>query len=310
MDDLRIASDACHAALESPELRKVDERLRKLRIHAGEELEKVTHSPGSVGRLERLAEAGRVDRIAFARWLLVKASLAAMPRIPGWRVSPSVRRLWADEVLYFAAPAGDLSFFGLDHVRFREMARIATLRRYPAGQFHWEIAGFPRSWLLRSHPRRWPGLLATLGLKLGGFWPMVEPHLNARHWGNRSLVTEPEGVSSFYRIARSVEMQPEIRGLLACSWLYCPETAAISPHLSWMRRLFVERGAFIDSIGPAPPDAGFLIGSEQRRKLYENGQYRPTITYVLWPRKAMLEWSRTLGEEPSSVQESAMGAGA
>lgn len=293
MNQLLAVEEACHIALAAPELKHVDEQLNKHAIDAWTELGKVTAHPESTAHLRALAKSIGEEPIDFARWLLLRASLAALPRIPSWRVAPSIKRLWADDVLYYAHPSGNLSVFSLDHVRFREMARIATLRRNPAGQFHWEISGVPRSWVLRTHPSRWLAFLATVCLRTGGFAPMVETHVNDRR-RNRLSLTESEGVRSYYRLARSIELQPEIKGLVTCSWLYCAQTAEITPRLAWLRRFFLEQGAFVASIGPAPPESGFLVGSEERRRLYEGGRYRPLTTFALWPRKAMLDWSRTV----------------
>ena len=293
MKHLLVAEKACHDALATPELRRIGEQLSNLTIDAWAELEKVTVHPESTAHLKALVNSIGEDSIEIVRWFLLRASLAALPRIPSWRVIPSVKGLWADDVLYYARPSGDLSVFSLDNVRFREMARIATLRRYPAGQFHWEISGLPRSWVLRTHPSRWPALLSTLCLRTRGFAPMAETHLNDRR-RNRLSLTESEGVRSYYRLARSLELQPEIKGLVTCSWLYCATTAEITPRLAWLRRFFLDQGAFVASIGPAPPESGFLVGSEERRQLYEEGRYRPLATFVLWPRKAILDWARTV----------------
>jgi hypothetical protein len=177
------------------------------------------------------------------------------------------------------------------------MARIATLRRFPAGQFHWEASGLPRSFLPRTPLREWPRLLALL-MEIGGFSPMVETHVNARR-KNRIVLTEAEGIRSYALLARSLEMQPAVKGLYTCSWLYCESTGRVTPHLAWLRRFFVDHGAVLGSVGPADRNSGFLVGSEQRRKLYEEGNYRPLMTYVVWPRRAMLAWVQKQPESDS-----------
>jgi hypothetical protein len=214
-------------------------------------------------------------------------------------VADSVKALWAEEALFFARPpAAGQSLFALNGVRFREMARIVTLRRFPAGQFHWEMSGLPRSYILRSPKRQWPALLRCVLGSLHGFAPLAETHVNDRR-KNRLTLTESEGVLSYCRLALSLALQPGVKGLCTGSWLYCETTGQVAPRLAWLRRFFAENGAVFGSIGPADADSGFLIGSEERRKLYEEGRYRPLMTYVLWPRQAMLRWA---GQHPELAE--------
>src|SRR5581483_11224740 len=104
-----------------------------------------------------------VEAHSFERWLLLQAALHAMPQLDNLRLPEGVKAHWREEILFFAKPPGIwLEAFALDHVRFREMARIVTFRRFPAGQFHWEISGVPRSFLLRTTPREMPSLMSFL----------------------------------------------------------------------------------------------------------------------------------------------------
>jgi len=288
--ELKNAEESCRTALRSRELCGVDEQLAARGFDAWSALERVNVRPESVAHLLHLAHSLRCDEVDFARCLLLQGSLSALPRVAAWRVFEGVKRLWAEDVLYYCQPAGDLRIFSPAHIRFREMAKIVTLRRGPAGQFHWEAGGVPRSWIVHTTPWRWPGLFRVL-FRLRGFGPLVETHINARR-KNRPILTEAEGIRSYYRIARSIELQPEIQGLVAFSWLYCAETGRVTPHLQWLRRFFVERGAFVESVGAASPDSGFLVGSEERRRRYDEGKYRPQMTYVLWTRDQILRWAR------------------
>jgi len=287
---LTAAKEACQAALEEPALKGVTDQLAGSTIDAVAELLKVTIQPESSRHIGTLAASLGLEPQTLARWLLIRTALKAMPEISSWKVSEPVKRFWAEDVAFYANPTGDLSIFSPSHVRFQEMARIVTLRRYPAGQFHWEISAFPRSYAVRTPISLWPKLFSTVCLKLHGFGPVAEIHVNDRR-RNRLTLTESEGCLSYYRMAKSLELRPEIKGMFTCSWLYCASTAQVTPRLAWLRELFSKNGAFIGSIGPAPPDSGFLTGSKERRELYEAGQYHPLMTYVLWPRQAILGWA-------------------
>lgn len=89
-----------------------------------------------------------------------------------------------------------------------------------------------------------------------------------------------------------MEMQPDVKGLLLASWLYCESTAEITPHLAWLRGVPQRGGALAVDLGPAPEDGGFLIGSEDRRKRYQEGTYKPKIGCILWAREDLIAWAK------------------
>jgi hypothetical protein len=123
-----------------------------------------------------------------------------------------------------------------------------------------------------------------------GFAPLFEVHVNDRR-KNRLVLLETEGCRSYYKMARSLERQPRTKGVLMASWLFCESTARISPHLSWLREVPLRAGALAVNVGPAEPDSGFLVGSDERRVLYEEGKYRPYATCILWPRSEIIAWA-------------------
>jgi hypothetical protein len=86
-------------------------------------------------------------------------------------------------------------------------------------------------------------------------------------------------------------MQPEVKGLLVASWYHSEETIRVSPHLAWTNRTPAAHGAIITHIGPAGAGDGFLVGSPDRRRLFETGDYRPTVGLVIWPRRNLLAWA-------------------
>jgi hypothetical protein len=243
--------------------------------------------------LARITAIGRSEpppgEMDSAHGLLIAASLHAIDQVSALPVSETVKDLFADEFLFYAAPPDAWrEKFRFEEVRFQEMARIATLRRFPAGQCHWEVAAFPRSWLPRVEGR-WLAFRDAF-LPMRGFGPVFELHINDRR-KNRVMLLESEMNLSCYRAARSLELQPDVKGIMTASWLYSESTAAVTPHLSWLRRLFLDAGAALVDLGDAPAGSGFLIGSAERRKLYEEGRYRPKMTCVLWPRARVLKWA-------------------
>lgn len=290
----RPPREACLAALEAGASMRVRDRLggaegwRRAFDLLGRATALRRPQPGVVDEFR--AELGDpVEETDLAYALLLAASLHAIPQVPGLPVGDLVKALFLEEFHFYAAPPEEWrARFRFCDVRFREMGRIATLQRFPAGQYHWEMAAFPRSWVPKV-ARQWSAWRRAF-LPMRGFGPLFELHLNDRR-KNRILLTEKETNLSCYRAAQSLELQPGVKGIMTMSWLYCQSTAAATPHLAWMRRLFLDAGAAIVDLGEAPADSGFLVGSSARRKLYEAGSYRPQTSCVLWPRARVLEWA-------------------
>lgn len=303
-DRLRESEQACRLALEEPELARYGPAFAK-KFPAAEDcyvaLAKAGISSDSAAGLEAIAQRLQAPPHAFERWMLLRALHTAFPRIASWPVADDVKACWADEAFSFARPP-ELwlpSFFVAD-IRYREMARVATLQRYPAGQFHWEVSALPGSWLARAPVRDWWRLGKSVVWEMRGTGPVAEIHVNNRR-KNRLTLSESEGLRSYYRLARSLKFQPELHGLIGCSWLYCPSTAILAPRIAWMREFFLSQGAALFPIGPAPADSGFLVGSEERKRLYEEGSYRPTLTCAVWPRSRILTWAETY-RDPNPAQ--------
>lgn len=229
------------------------------------------------------------DSCEVGRTLLLLACKYAIPQVDSLPVTDRMKELFADEFQFFANPPDIwLPHFRSSDVRFHEMIRIVTFRRFPAGLFHWEVSGFPRSWLLKAN-QPWK-VLGYILRQMKGFRPLFEMHLNERR-KNRLFLNERDACRSYCRAANSMRMQSSAKGLMSASWLFCDDTARFSPHLAWLSRTPLSEGAFVVDLGPAPPDSGFLVGSEKRRKLYDEGLFRPRTACLLWPRESLLAWA-------------------
>jgi hypothetical protein len=102
---------------------------------------------------------------------------------------------------------------------------------------------------------------------------------------------EREALKAYYRMAQSMALQPDVKGLIASSWLHSPDTFEVSPHLSWLNRVFLEHGAVVATMGPASPDCGVLTRNLERQRAYTEGRFAPTVGLVVWPRREMLQWA-------------------
>ena len=237
-----------------------------------------------------LAEGGfPVGDGAFERFLIVSAAAEATGRVDALPVDERVKQLVLQNFENYAT--GNVPQpFDVSHPSFVSMGGIATLSRFPAGQLDWVVSGIPRSWLFRANWRRLPRLAASLLFELRGFGPAFFSHLNPNR-RNQSVLLERESLRSYHRMARSMERQPRIRGLVTASWLHSPDTFAVSPHLKWLNAVFLENGGHVVPLGPVDVNCGVLHRSPERQRAFEAGTFTPTEALVIWPRAAMLAWA-------------------
>jgi hypothetical protein len=230
----------------------------------------------------------RADYIA-ERYLLTHAALGSIAKLREARIAPDVEALMRREYEFFARPNPNwLHTFESGSRTSFAYAAMAVLKRFTAGQLHWEVSGIPRSWILKATLRDQPRILGTI-LRMGGFAPCYEQHIMPPR-SNPPFLLERRSLRSWYLIAQSMETQPEIRGVMAASWLNSEDTLRISPHLRWMNDVIVNNGGVLTHLGLAREDSGFLVGSPERQRLYEAGEYRPREGLFIWPRAAMLRW--------------------
>jgi hypothetical protein len=253
-----------------------DRRRRRLLAELCEEAERLgACPPGSIERFGTL-----------------QASLAALPRLEQMDGHDSLGRQFCVMIRRVASRnQGWGRHFRHDSDAFAELARIVTFRRYHAGQISFDVMATPRAWTLRVHPLALPSLFRELAVELRGLGPIVMPHLN--YWRvNPLTILKKENSISHHRIVQYMEEQPHIKGLVSASWLYSSDVEKFSPHIAWLRDFYADNGAYLLDMEVAHQRAGFLVGSEARRKLHAEGKLRPRETLVIWPRERMLAWAR------------------
>lgn len=289
---------ACEASLREPDLLQARSASERAGVGEGDRLRcahSVTPLPSSQQEVNawaaRAAALGlESDNASLERLLLIEAALHSLPALPALRVCESVKELLCAEFQSWTCldhPARKA--FRVGTSRFVDMCWMASLRRFPAGQFDWDLSGLPLSYLLRVAPRALPRALYVAAVKLKGRRPVFFSHLGYRR--PTASLTEVEANRSYYRMAKSLELQPAVKGLVASSWIRSPDTHRVSPHLAWLNKVFLENGGFVAVMGPANPNGGVFVRSDTRKRLYERGEFKPTIGLVIWPRKEMLAWA-------------------
>jgi hypothetical protein len=257
-------------------------------------LAEVTDDAASAAPVEalkqRLCASGfRFEGDEWERALLRLAASVTEHRISDLPVHASVRVRLREEFRFYTQPSGKDSFAAGSYL-FATGCKVVALRRFPAGPMDWEISGMPRSWLAKIPLR---DLLRTglfIARELGGFAPFFFMHV-ARRPKNRSLLIEKEVMRSYYRMAKSLELQPSIRGIMAGAWFLDPAAVAANPHLEILSRPWREGHGLITTVGPAGPDAGFLEHNAARKEQMQAGGLSYRIGLGLWPRRQVLAWA-------------------
>jgi len=294
---IEVAREKCQSALREPAIERVAGIFRAAGISESDRHEALsssavsqTPSP-SLLRLKSLCGKEPGERFPFERKLLLDEALAALPHLAALPVDDTVRQLFCKEILLMAEPPEEtLPKFSMDVYTFVAMAKIVLLDRFPAGHYHWEVSGFPRSWLSKIPARLLPSTLRFLLFGSRGFSPWFISHMRGTGPGTPFLV-ESEFQKSFFRMALALKQQPHIRAISAQSWLHSPETHRVSPHLAFLNKIFVEAGGIVTDLGPANPDDGFATGNKQRAELYRRGEYKPTVGLAACTRRQAIEWA-------------------
>jgi hypothetical protein len=252
----------------------------------------VTDARSSQAEVFAWKDALRAEGDALERLLLTYATSAANARVEALPVHAGVKTILRKEFQNYAKPPGAGPTLAAGTDPFVVACKIATLRRFPAGPIDWVISGLPRSWFTKMPCRDVPRAMRYAALEFGGLRPAFYVHV-APAPRNRSLVIEKEVRKAYYRMAQSLALQPEAKGILCAGWFHDPQALREAPHLAALNEPYLAHGGrVITTIGPAPENSGFLDHNPERRKRYESGEFRPRLTLAMWPRTAAVAWAR------------------
>jgi len=297
--ELAEAAAICRAVLSEPEMAGLASRLPEAPADAWGWFRLLSNYPGAneIIAIQRVKDVVNPDGAAgfpsVERYAVLQALTVALPRVKDLALAVPVKRKFAKLAVQAARPNGQWrQNFEAGRVPFiQQMAELATLRQFPAGEL---IFNFNKRisyvWLLRFPPRAVPGFLLEIPFGLKGAGPMVCPHVNL--WRpNPLFVRKVEVERSWWRIAKTLEHRPDVKFLLGDSWLYSADLSQFAPHLAWWRANYEDAGAYIVSMEPAQENAGFKEASQTRAQLYQAGAFNPRRTLVFWPRADMLAWA-------------------
>ncbi len=245
-----------------------------------------THAPiqDFAASLEPLAMGDAVERA-----ILLRAARHSWKQIAALPVVTEVQRLLQKELAAFAAHRKAFPVTAGSY-NFVIASKMATLRRFPCGPMDWEISGIPLSWAADLSNRDRLRFLKYAALEMRGRRPLFFMHV-APVPRSRALVLEKEVIRAWRRMASSLQLQPEMKGIAASAWFLDPKDLDTQPHLRWLNAPFREWGGLIGLAGEAPADSGILERNRERARQVLIGEVRYRMGHGLWSRVAALKWA-------------------
>lgn len=273
---------------EMPEaLHRTDFALRRAGIRIEDMASTILLDETNITPVAALKSKAGLEGDDLERLLLWHGARQVLPRVPTLPVENTVRKLLDQDLRQLHAL--NVSLEAGSH-GFNRAAKMATLRCFPAGPMEWEVTGIPLSYFLHA---AFPGnlrFLAFVIFRLGGRRPCFLMHV-APAPRKRGLRVPKEVLRAYYRMARSLQLQPEVRALLAHAWFHDPAAVRDHPHLEVLNRPYIDHGGMIVLLGPAPPDSGVLEGNAQRSADYLAGKLQYKFGFAIWPRAAAIQWA-------------------
>jgi len=128
-----------------------------------------------------------------------------------------------------------------------------------------------------------------LYLRKGGTGRWFRGHVESRYVAE---FNEKGNDNHYLRVAELLKLQKDIKGFVITSWYYDPQVMKISPRLAYLHDRPRERGAFFLRHGASQRDIENAIKkSTTRRRLHEEGKYKPTCYSMVWPREELIAWA-------------------
>ena len=271
-------------------LREASEALDRIGVNAASEAWRLlqgVHIAAGIEPVASLKKTAGLEGDAVERLLLWHAAREAAVQLPLLPVENNVRAQLAQDLPEVHAAHGSVA---AGSYQFERAAKIATLRRFSAGPMEWEIEGIPRSYVLKANFPDNLRLVSFVTLRLGGWAPCFYMHVAPRP-RNRGLSVPKLVMRAYYRMARSLQLQPTVRGLIAHAWFHDPAAVRDYPHLQALNQPYTDHGGLIVTLDPAPASSGVLAGNPQRAVNYASGKVTYRHGLAIWPRAAAIRWA-------------------
>jgi len=233
--------------------------------------------------------------------MMVELALTLPDRIRSLKLPPSVLACYPTAYKrmldYIEEPSSPYER-GAD--AFVKDLRLFSGLAVPAGTRIVDLNGHVGRRAAMTYLRREPSLNALTHLSpTHGLKPWATFHIDLRSMAGLGHLTDFNEASwdCCYRImADLLRSQPRLLGLVGTSWFFDPALKEFGPYLSFLHERPVERGAIL--VRQRTTDYAIEAATQasaKRRKLVEQGKYKPCLYTLIWPRKALLEWAEKGG---------------
>ncbi len=198
-------------------------------------------------------------------------------------------------------------WFDLERFSLRCDFRNLCFGRVPVGPQHLEIGGLPKSLLVRGGIAQAFRFLNT-SRRAGGVEPFYVLHLACNIWppAFRLVYSHEAQLNMFRLLAECMEMNPQVRGVQSCGWLFDPQLDTASPKLAYLRKDWIDNGGklFRWQIDEATTRMA-TKNSPHRQALYDEGKFRPYSHMVVFARPALLAWAQQNPPNDSTAESTA-----
>jgi hypothetical protein len=232
--------------------------------------------------------------ISTRQFLKLTIAAALVGTIEKRRLSPLPTILNRNQLHHFRRILSQRDFsddwLGIEEDLFQKEFGLAAERLYASGsQLLDRNCGVPRSIIFKEGITKILGKLMFFS-RLKGFKPMVQIHT---HTFNLDKFNEGGWVECYMGCVELYQIYPNLLGVFGSSWFFDPAVVKISPRLEYLRSIPSHGGArfhFFSSDGSAVANA--TSTSESRKKLYQDGKYKPKNYAMIWGKDAQIEWCK------------------
>jgi len=178
--------------------------------------------------------------------------------------------------------------------RFLKMQSVCTLFTFPIDPFILDSGKISLRFLFYNNIKQFFKGIYFIIFKFKGISPFYNTHTNLLDVDSMKSFTENGWRSMFLNLAELMKHQKDIKGVCGTSWFIDPIIKDISPRLSYINNLLTEIGVSIfphNTTEQTIKDALFL--NSERKKLYENGDYKPRNHLFVVTRSELIKWGET-----------------
>lgn len=209
-------------------------------------------------------------------------------------ISPTTKMAiieWFSDICQYIESGGTM-YLDAHHDFFKKDIHIAALKMLPTSSIcHLERSGLPRRFLLCGGVSQACYGLKTLFVDLrGNYKQLFELHMDDRRTQPHFL--EAGWIRLYEEVAKEMICHPEISGVFAQSWFWDKAVGDISKNTQYLRDIPEQGGAKFFKLSGNDAEHRAALKNKKRKRLYIEGQYKPTGYLMIWPRQALLEWYR------------------